>query len=95
MTSRQIARIKAIETKIKEAFAPEYLKVIDESHLHVKHPGAKTHGGGHFKLKIKAKFLKNMSLIQKHQAIYRCLASMLQAEIHALSILVLNEEEKK
>ncbi|MBL4614394.1 MAG: BolA/IbaG family iron-sulfur metabolism protein, partial [Magnetovibrio sp.] len=37
-----------IELKLENAFTPESLKVVDESHLHAGHAGAPEGGESHF-----------------------------------------------
>lgn len=48
MTAERVSRIRALlETRL----SPERLEVIDESHLHVGHAGARD-GRGHFRIRI-------------------------------------------
>jgi BolA protein len=83
MTNEQ--RITAITEKLETAFQPSLLEVIDESHKHIGHEGAKT-GMGHFKVRINATSLNNLSEIKAHRAIYTSLDSLMKTDIHALSI---------
>jgi len=78
--------MELMHSKLQLAFEPTHLEIIDESHLHRAHAAAKTHGGGHFKLIIRAKSLGQLPRIQQHQCIYQALAELMQSEIHALSI---------
>ena len=82
-------RIDAIR-KALTALQPERLEIIDESHLHAGHLGAKS-GKGHFKLLIRSPFLANKRRLQQHQMIYQCLGELMQSDIHALSIDCDNE----
>jgi len=79
-------RINAIREKLEQDFHPDILEIEDQSHEHAGHKGAD--GKGHFSLIIEAKSLEDLSLLQKHQAIYKSLDDLLQTEIHALSIKV-------
>jgi stress-induced morphogen len=45
---------KDIETKLTAAFQPSKLNVIDESHLHAGHIGARPEGETHFRVEIVA-----------------------------------------
>lgn len=78
-------RIEAITARLQEAFAPTFLEVIDESHKHIGHEGAKS-GLGHFKLRICADALKALPEIKAHRAIYGALGDLMTTDIHALSI---------
>lgn len=78
--------------KIKEALSPlspSYVEIIDNSHLHRGHEGAKS-GKGHFELKINADGLKNKSKIQQHRLIYQQLIHLFETDIHALEIKILS-----
>ena len=72
---------------IKEGLSelePVSIKIEDEGHLHVGHAGAKS--GGHFKLFIVSEHFRDMSYINRHKLIYKCLSDLMKTEIHALSI---------
>ena len=78
-------RIKQIRERLTTTFSPTHLEVIDESHLHKGHAGAKT-GLGHFAINIAAKDLNNHSLMTAHRLIYQALGELMTNEIHALRI---------
>lgn len=82
------ARIEKMQTLITEALNPEQLDVIDDSHKHVGHEGAKG-GLGHFTVIIKSQQLEGKRMIQQHRMIYDALGDMMQTDIHALAIKVL------
>jgi len=82
------ARIEKMQTLITEALKPEQLDVIDDSHKHVGHEGAKG-GLGHFTVIIKSPALEGKRMIQQHRMIYDALGDMMQTDIHALAIKVL------
>lgn len=82
MTEQRAERIRAL---LEQALSPERLEVIDESHLHVGHPGARD-GRGHFRVRIAAASLEGLNRLQCHRRIYAALGDMMQTDIHALSI---------
>ncbi len=82
-----------IESKLCDAFSPIYLKVEDESHLHVGHGGYKPGGESHFHVTIVSSAFLGLSRIQRHQKIYACLEEELKNGVHALSLKVLSPEE--
>ncbi|ODN43411.1 BolA family protein [Piscirickettsia litoralis] len=81
-------RVEMIRQRLEQALSPASLEIIDDSHKHIGHAGAAS-GAGHFTVKISAKALTGKTRIQQHQSIYQALADMMPAEIHALSIKVL------
>ena len=78
-------RIAQIEEKLRTAFNPSHLEIIDESHLHVGHAGARD-GKGHFKVAIIADDFSGKSMIARHRMVYGALDSLLESDIHALTI---------
>lgn len=75
-----------IHTKLSGAFSPNSLEVIDESHLHEGHAGARPGGQSHFRVKIVADAFKGKSLLQRHRMVNETLADELAGPVHALAI---------
>ena len=84
-------RIEQIKQRLTDALQPIELEVIDESHKHAGHPGAKG-GGGHFIVKIISAAFEGKTLIQKHRLVYDAVGDMMKSEIHALSIVAKTPE---
>ena len=78
-------RTAAIERLLTAAFAPRSLKVIDESHRHAGHAGARD-GRGHFAVEIVADAFAGMKPLARHRAVYAAMGELMQTDIHALSI---------
>jgi BolA protein len=76
----------AITNKLREAFAPESLDVVDESHLHEGHSGHRPGGETHFRLYIVSKAFEGKSRIERHRMINTALAAELAGSVHALAI---------
>lgn len=72
--------------------APAQLDIIDESHQHAGHAGARS-GAGHFKLIIVSNVFDGQGLLQRHRMVYDALGSAMQTDIHALTIKALTPEE--
>lgn len=72
--------------------APEQLEILDESHKHAGHAGARS-GGGHFNLTIVSNVFNGKGLLQRHRMVYDALGSAMQTDIHALTIKALTPEE--
>lgn len=83
-----------IETKLNQAFSPERLVVLNESHLHAGHHHvdggheAVFDGSGetHFRIRIVAPAFAGMSRVDRHRAVNDALAVELKAGLHALAI---------
>jgi BolA protein len=85
-------RIQQIKQRLIEGLDAESVDVIDESHMHAGHAGAKT-GMGHFNVTIIADAFAGKSLIERHRLVYNALGDMMQTDIHALSIKAYTPEE--
>ncbi len=79
------ARIEAIRAALSEALAPQVLEVVDESHLHVGHAGARD-GRGHFAVVVISDRFAGLPLLARHRSIYRALGGLMDTDIHALSV---------
>ena len=82
-------RITMIERRLRSALSINSIEIVDESHLHVGHPGAST-GGGHFHVTIGAENFDGLPTLARHRLIYDALGDAMQTEIHALSIKALD-----
>ena len=72
--------------KLTQAFAPVSLAVIDESHLHAGHAGARPEGETHFRIKIVSEAFAGKSRVDTHRMINAALADELRTRVHALAI---------
>ena len=79
------ARVEAIRSLLQAAFAPTELEVIDDSHRHAGHEGAKD-GRGHFRVRLLSPAFAGMALLARHRAVYAAMGDLMQTDIHALSI---------
>lgn len=67
------------------ALDPIQLEIVDDSHRHAGHAGARS-GGGHYLLQITSAEFAGKSKMNRHRMIYSALAEMMQREVHALTI---------
>lgn len=86
------ARVEAIRTQLRDALHPNQIEVLDDSHLHAGHAGARD-GKGHFRVRIVSEEFRGLRALQRHQLVYRSLGDMMQTDIHALSITALTPDE--
>ena len=81
-----------MEDKLKVAFAPERLAVINESGLHAGHQdrdsGGTFDGVGetHFRVRIVAAAFAAMNRVERHRAVNAALADEIEAGLHALAV---------
>jgi len=75
-----------ITKKLTEAFAPESLRVEDESHLHAGHAGHRPGGETHYRVYIVSDAFRGKSRIERHRAINAILAAELSGGVHALAV---------
>ncbi|CBI76979.1 transcriptional regulator BolA [Bartonella clarridgeiae 73] len=79
-----------IETKLRDAFFPQKLEVINESHLHAghRHDEHAFDGKGetHFRVKMLSSAFSGMKRVEIHRAIYKVLQQELVTNIHALAL---------
>jgi BolA family transcriptional regulator, general stress-responsive regulator len=85
MTTQTTTR-DIIAEKLTKAFAPERLEVIDESHQHAGHAGARPGGETHFNVYIVSQAFRGKSRIDRHRMVNAALAGELQSSVHALAI---------
>ena len=77
---------ESIENKLKEAFVPLVLNVIDESHLHAGHVGARPSGETHFRVEIVSAAFDGCSRVDRQRLVYDVLRDELAGPVHALSV---------
>jgi BolA protein len=75
-----------IERKLAEAFRPESLEVVDESHRHVGHAGARPEGETHFRVALVSERFAGKSRIERHRMVNEALAEELAERVHALVV---------
>lgn len=75
-----------ITQKLTEAFAPQSLDVVDESHQHAGHAGHRPGGETHYRVYIVSDAFKGKTRLQRHRMINETLAGELADSVHALAI---------
>lgn len=77
-------RIERMERRLA-VLNPVKLEIVDDSHRHAGHAGARS-GGGHYLLQIISADFSGKSKMARHRMIYSALAEMMERDIHALTI---------
>ena len=75
-----------IEAKLREAFSPERLEVVDASERHRGHGGWREGGETHFDVVVVSAALAGLSRLERQRRVNAALAEELAGPVHALSI---------
>jgi BolA family transcriptional regulator, general stress-responsive regulator len=78
-------RARRIEARLRERLDAVRVEVIDESHLHAGHAGARS-GAGHFRATVVSPRFAGLGRIEAQRLVYQALDDMMGSEIHALSL---------
>lgn len=74
-----------IEERLTRAFAPDFLVVENESHLHGGHAGDDGSGESHFRVRVRAEAFAVMSRVARHRAVHQALGD-LNTRVHAIAL---------
>lgn len=74
-----------IRERLEREFSPAELEVVDDSHLHRGHPGARD-GRGHFRVRVVSDRFNGLPRLMRHRLIYAAMGDLMQTDIHALNI---------
>ncbi len=78
-----------IVQKLESAFAPEHLRVVNESDQHNVPPGSESH----FKVVIVTPQFQALREVARHQSVYKVLADELAGGVHALALHTYSPDE--
>ncbi len=84
-----------IEAKLRAGLAPTRLVVVDESHLHQGHAGARPEGESHFRVEVVATAFGGLTRVARQRRVYEILASELAGPVHALSVTARTPDEEE
>lgn len=77
-----------MEEKLRAAFSPSHLEIVDDSESHRGHAGFQEGGQSHFNVSITAAAFGPMSRIERHRAVHKALGAELVGRIHALALTI-------
>ena len=75
-----------IERKLTEALSPTALEVIDDSHKHAGHMGARPEGETHFHIVVASLAFSGLNRVAQQRLVNKILAEELAGPVHALSM---------
>jgi BolA family transcriptional regulator, general stress-responsive regulator len=76
----------ALRGKLEAALQPQRLEIVDESHRHAGHAGARPEGETHFRVEIIAAAFAGKSRVERQRLVYGILAAELADRVHALQL---------
>nr|WP_070960931.1 BolA family protein [Hyphomonas sp. Mor2] len=79
-------RSERIHKTLTQAFTPKTLEVIDDSHKHAGHAGARPEGETHYTVVISAAAFDSLSRVARQRAVMDVLKPEFDSGLHALSI---------
>ncbi len=74
------------------SLAPLWLEIVDDSHLHAGHAGARD-GGGHFQVRIVAEAFAGKNTLARHRLVFDAAGDLMRGRIHALAIHARSPDE--
>jgi len=75
-----------IRAKLLAAFAPARLDIVDESHRHVGHAGAREGGESHFRVRVVSAAFEGLGRVERQRRVYAILSDELAGPVHALAL---------
>lgn len=82
-----------IHTLLTKKLHAAHIEIVDDSHRHAGHAGAKQ--GGHFTVRIVSKDFEGKPLPIRHKLVYAALEGLMKTKIHALALKTLTPQEFK
>jgi BolA protein len=82
-----------ISKKISETISVDFIKIFDYTTQHENH--ATFEGNFHLSMTLVSPDFEGMSLIERHQLVYRVVDEYMHNEIHALTMKIHTPEEYK
>ena len=81
-----MTRAERIRATIEATFDQAVVDVVDESHRHVGHAGARPEGETHYHLRVICPAFAGMSRVARSRAVHEALAAEFRGGLHALSL---------
>lgn len=72
--------------KLRDAFQPSHLEIVDESHKHQGHSGWREGGESHFQVYMTSARFNDETRVSCQRMVYQTLQAELAGPVHALSL---------
>jgi BolA protein len=84
-------RAQHIEHTLRSALRAVHVEVVDDSHRHQGHPGARQ-GAGHFRVLVVSPEFEGLSRVDAQRLVYAQLQDVMEEDIHALQLKTMTPE---
>lgn len=86
-------RADRIRDTLETRFAPTRLEVVDDSHRHAGHAGARPGGETHYGVLLVSPAFAGMTRVARSRAVHEALAAEFAGGLHALALTLRAPEE--
>ncbi len=86
-------RAERIRAALATRFAPRRLEVVDDSHRHAGHAGARPEGETHYGVVLVSPAFAGMNRVSRSRAVHDALADEFAAGMHALALTLRAPDE--
>lgn len=84
---------RKIDERLRTAFSPVRLEIVDDSAKHRGHAGHNPEGESHFTVRIVSEAFAGQNRVARQRQVYAALGELMEGRIHALSIEAKTPEE--
>jgi BolA protein len=84
-----------MRAKLTDGLKPLRLAIVDDSHKHAGHAGARPGGESHFSVEVVSAAFEGMSRVDRQRLVYRLLAEELAGPVHALALRTIAPSEER
>ena len=88
-----MTRRERLIERLSASLAPTAIDVVDESHRHAGHAGARPGGETHYQVEIVSARFAGMSRVARHRLVHEIVHDEFENGLHALSLKLLTPEE--
>jgi BolA protein len=88
-------RADRIAEALRATFAAAEIEVVDDSHRHAGHAGARPGGETHYTVRVISPAFAGMSRVARSRAAHDALAAEFAGGLHALSLVLKTPEEAR
>jgi len=79
-------RSDRIQDALRTAFAPAEVTVVDDSHRHAGHAGARPGGETHYSVRVVSPSFAGMNRVARSRAVHAALGAEFAGGLHALAL---------
>jgi BolA protein len=84
-----------IREKLSAGLQPTQLEIVDDSHKHAGHAGARPGGESHFTVEVVSAAFEGMGRVERQRLVYRLLEEEMAGPVHALALRTIAPSERR